>query len=323
MRKSPQHCADSLGDTPAQGTVEDRHPVVDPTTSSHPPHECAEHGDADAPSNDASMDTDTDTDEASGGCFAASEADASVPDALSDAPAHHSHDAPRTHPAEGASDADATPAHGDRLDPAHGDQGRTPATYAFTFSEDNLAVTAVAGTKGDVTRTLDVAGSTFATTIGFDPLGAPVVTAVTQTFEAGAFKDVFVYTDADGDGAWDRSFGIAVASVADATLPVLGFEIDAGGVVTPVADDEACPAGHAADEVVYTQASLDSDTYVIATRPVTDGYFFKLFRDDNGDGLWSEVAHGSSAGEFVDADTGAVDLVGIGPWLAAADPVIG
>ena len=62
---------------------------------------------------------------------------------------------------------------------------------------------------------------------------------------------------------------------------------------------------------------------MVKTETERNGIEFTLLRDDNGDGIWTQIAEGETTGLHIDNATGTIDLVGIQAYLASADTIVG
>ena len=199
--------------------------------------------------------------------------------------------------------------------------------FSFTFSEDNASVLTLSRSNatGTQTRALDTTDSTFVTTLGTNDLGNSAVVSVTETRTNDNAVMTRVYTDQDGDASYITSFGLQVSTVSDSHHPQHQFTFGADG---SIATDTLVSLWGARSESidsneVYAQAALGEDSYVTKTTKTDQGYRFEVFRDDDADGNWTEVAHGQSTGVNIDTTTGNVSLTGIQSLLSAADALIG
>lgn len=207
------------------------------------------------------------------------------------------------------------------------------STFTFTFSSDSQTVQSMSQVRSTATQAIDITGSTFQTTVGVNDLGATAVTAVAQTQVKTNETETRIYKDMDGDGQYSNAFGIDVVTVtptSTSTTTALTprshqFTFNTDGTVAT--DSFQHRGTWTADAIttneVYSHVTLNGDSYVVKTTSGTAGYCFEIFQDDNADGVWSEIAHGQSAGDNIDTATGTVNLVGIQSYLAAADAVIG
>lgn len=215
-------------------------------------------------------------------------------------------------------------------------------TVTFTFSADNTTVESMTVGSTANGRTMDISNSTFETTTGTNDLGVNAVISVEETHSGGRSTDTRIFQDQDGDGQYSASFDIRVATVAATTstttttttttapsAPPLHqheFTFNADGSIasdTLLFHNQSRSDAIEANEV-YVHTTLGSDSYVVKTVAETNGgYHFEVFRDDNADGVWSEIACGHSSGNLIDASTGSVTLVGIQDYLASADLIVG
>lgn len=217
----------------------------------------------------------------------------------------------------------------------HGDIGggdtlSSTSYYTFTFSSDNASVNSMArvnttSTGSTNSKALDVSSDTFATTVGTNDLGTQSVVSVEQTHADTRSSDLRVYNDQDGDSHYSETFDLHVAVSSDNHLRQHQLTFNSDGSIAT--DAVLCRNTWQNDAIssteVYTQVTLGSDTYVVKTESTTTGYNFAILRDDNGDGVWTEVAGGHSTGTYIDATTGTLNLVGIQTYLAAADGITG
>jgi len=222
-------------------------------------------------------------------------------------------------------------------------------SYIFTFGTDLSTVqslsrvhnvtTNAANSTSTNTEVLDITNSTFKTTVGLNDKGNTAVLDVVQTSSDDRFSSTHIYNDKDGDGQYTENFDIQVATGSTSTdLRQQTFTFNADGTITPVAPAAATthvdhhnggtpPNGlmpPAMQNAVLNKVTLDGVAYV--TETVADisgtGYHFDIFRDDNSDGLWTQIAHGDTL-SGVDAATSAIDLVGIQSYLTSASAIVG
>lgn len=194
-------------------------------------------------------------------------------------------------------------------------------TASFTFSADNASVLTKTTATG---KTLDTSKSTFVTTTGTNDLGATAVISVTETRTMTNSVMTETYTDQDGDGNYTETFDLNVATSLGKNTHQFTFNTD-GSIAT---DTIVCNSRTKTDTIdsneVYQQVVLGADTYITKTTAMTDGSFvFQLFRDDNADGSWSEVAGGHTTGTNIDTTANAISITGIQTLLSTADSLIG
>ena len=220
----------------------------------------------------------------------------------------------------------------------------TVPSFQFTFSADKTKVLTFTATDyyGRVTS-LDTTGLT--PTVGVNDLGQTGVTAVTRNYSDANITRTTIWSDKDGDGFYAQSLDTQVAKVdfdaggavtwrSDARLEKHKFTFDAGGAV--VSDQEQVRS-HFSDistntwrsetleaNEVYSKVTVGTSTYVVKTEArgsvMTPIYRFEVLVDGNGDGIWTEVAHGAVNSTYVAAATGALDLSlsGLTTQLAAS-----
>ncbi len=212
-------------------------------------------------------------------------------------------------------------------------------SYTFTFSTDlstvqslsrvhNAATSTTSATtsSNSNTHTLDIANSTFKTTVGLNDKSVQAVLDVVQTSSDSYFASTHIYNDKDGDGQYTETFDIQVATGSTSTdFMQQKFTFNSDGTITA-----NVPANHhndaplATQNAVLNQVTLGNVNYVTETRANIDGtsYHFEVFRDDNGDGTWTQIAQGETTSSGVDATTHAIDLVGIQSYLASASAIV-
>lgn len=205
--------------------------------------------------------------------------------------------------------------------------------FSFTFSTDNADVLSLSRVAADGTssRTLDISASTFVTTVGTNDLGSSAVVAVAETRTDTNAVTTRTYTDQDGDKLYTESFDLRVLTATDTRTPLHTFTFNTDGTIAT--DTWTCGTGTRSETIDsnehYAKVTLGSDTYVTKTTSVTSttgtasSYFFEVFRDDNADGSWTQVACGHSSGTDIDTTAGTVSLTGIQTLLAASDAITG
>jgi hypothetical protein len=191
------------------------------------------------------------------------------------------------------------------------------------------------------TQTLDITNSTFKTTVGLNDKGVTAVLDVVQTSSDDHFSSTHIYNDQDGSGQYTENFDIQVATGSTSTdLIQQTFTFNADGTITAAPVVPAATTSHVdhhngltppsgatppGQNVVLNKVTLDDVAYV--TETVADisgtGYHFDVFRDDNNDGTWTQIAQGETLSGSVDATTHAIDLVGIQSYLASASAIVG
>ncbi len=203
--------------------------------------------------------------------------------------------------------------------------------YSFTFSTDLASVQSLSQVNGTSTRALDMTGSTFSTTVGLNDKNNQSVLSVVQKLSDNNVASTRIYGDSDGDGQYVKNFDIQVAKIADTHAHQQKFTLNTDGTVTAPAtinqDHHTKPFGqNVVDQLtVLNKTTLNNVIYVTKTQAdSTSGeYHFEIFRDDNNDGNWTEIAHGETLANNIDTTTGAINLVGIQSYLADASSIIG
>lgn len=199
--------------------------------------------------------------------------------------------------------------------------------YKFQFDANNTSVLQMFEVERYKTKLQKTAGSSFDIETGLNDLGATAVVSVTQSKLSKGFAKTAVFEDQDGDGLFQTSFEIEVATstVAARQLEKHQFSFDALGQIT--ADYEFSKGRWKLDRIDHDESfavvKLDGVDYVVKTQQDRHGIEFELFRDDNLDGVWTRIAEGEADAGFVDAVTGTVDLVGVQTYLDASAAIIG
>ena len=212
-------------------------------------------------------------------------------------------------------------------------------SYSFTFSSDLSTIESMTRTKTvdaddtnsfisatTITQKLKIADATFSTVVGMNDKNVQAVLEVVQTTSDDRFASTQIYNDKDGDGQYTESLAIQVAT-GDTGLKQQKFTFNDDGTIS-----EQIPtlrANHAAvsqpeQNAVLTQVTLNDVVYVTKMMADIDatGYHFDVFRDDNGDGTWTQIAQGETL-SGIDATNATVDLVGIQSYLASASAIVG
>lgn len=194
---------------------------------------------------------------------------------------------------------------------------------SFTFNSDDGSVLSKVNANG---KTLDISKATFSTTTGTNDLGTTAVVSVTETKTLTDAIKTATYTDQDGDGSYVETFDLTVASLVNSKQPTHQFTFNTDGTIaTDTINLRNTTKAETLDSnEVYQQVVLGADTYVSKTTSTTDGNFvFQLFRDDNTDGTWTEIACGHSSGTNIDTTANTVTLAGIQTFLATSESLIG
>lgn len=199
--------------------------------------------------------------------------------------------------------------------------------YRFQFNVDNSVVLRMYEIDGRKSKPQKIAGNGFEIETALNGLGQEAVVAVTRSKQSRSSTETTRYDDADGDGLFVESFSIEVARGGlGARLEQHQFTFDADGKV--LTDLELKRGRWVQDRIdadeQYTLVDTGGTTqYVVVTEQERDGIEFEVFRNDNGDGIWTKVAEGESEGPYIDPASGAVDLVGLMPLLDASAGIIG
>lgn len=161
---------------------------------------------------------------------------------------------------------------------------------------------------------------------------------VTQTETKFGKVETSVYTDVNQDGVFQKDFEVEVLtgtnqrtletykfSLADGSAATGDFVIE-GDVITGMM--ELGRRGWKVDRIDANETlqvvEVNGDSLILKTKTQWNGELdFSVFRDDDNDGLWTEIADGETFDAFVTLD-GAVDLAGIvdAGFLQAADALI-
>lgn len=146
--------------------------------------------------------------------------------------------------------------------------------------------------------------------------------AVTRTQSQRGVVKSERYEDLDGDGAFVETFSTKVLTTAASALRAdkARFSFDAAGDV--VGQQELSKGRWKSESLDANESleliTLDGVDYVVKVEHETDSTEWALYRDDNGDGIWTEVAEVES--NTVDS---LVDLVGLADVLGQTAAVIG
>jgi len=179
------------------------------------------------------------------------------------------------------------------------------------------------------TRSLDLTESTFKTTVGTNDKGVTAVTQVVQTRTEDDEVETSRYSDQDGDGVFTETFELEVRTTTPTSThrgTQHQFTFNADGTIA--SDTLVLATGETRVDAIetgekYLRTTIDGRTYVVKTVAKGTEYHFEFFRDDNGDGKWTEVAEGHGDASAIDAATQMVSLVGLTPLLQAANAVVG
>ncbi len=148
-----------------------------------------------------------------------------------------------------------------------------------------------------------------------------------------------LFSDSDNNGIFQKTFEIDVNTGAKLrSLETYQFKLADGSALTGnlaaegnviVTMQELGRYGWKIDPI-YSNESLQvievgADNLILQTQLALNGKIkFSIFRDDDSDGLWTEIAEGETLDEFVTIDD-QIDLVGIidAGYLQAADGIVG
>jgi hypothetical protein len=211
---------------------------------------------------------------------------------------------------------------------------------SFTFSTDLTSVTGMSALNVKnltSSNSVDITNSTFKTTVGLNDKNVQAVLSVQQKTSDTNIASTHIYSDKDGDGQYTQTFDIAVAKLTSATHEQQKFTVNTDGTITATAVVPSTltsattligpDRGHCPNDVnaVLEKVTLNNVAYVTKTaaNPQATGYHFEIFRDDNNDGTWTEIAHGETSGANINATTKTIDLVGIQSYLTDASAVVG
>lgn len=195
--------------------------------------------------------------------------------------------------------------------------------YQFQFDASLSRVLQLVEVDGRKTKIEKITGNTF--DIDTNASGAVTQVVRTEVSRQGT-TEVSIYSDANGDQRFDKTFEIEVAGASARQLEQHRFTFDNAGNVT--AEMERKGNGAWKTERIdanehFSQIQLDGVNYLVKTEQERDGIEFTLLRDDNGDGIWTQIAEGETTGLHIDNATGTIDLVGIQAYLASADTIVG
>lgn len=162
---------------------------------------------------------------------------------------------------------------------------------------------------------------------------------VTRTKTEFGKVEISTYTDANQDGLFQKSFELDVVTGAKlSALETFKFTLADGSAASgdEVAEGDVIAGALKLSRGGWKVDRLDAnervdvveagaDTLILKTETSRTGSIeFSVFRDDDGDALWTEIASGETRTTFVSLD-GEIDLVGIANagLLQAADLVVG
>lgn len=193
--------------------------------------------------------------------------------------------------------------------------------YRFTFGA-NGAVTSMAEVKGNKLKAKNIVNTSFETT---GALGG--ITAVESSkLSMDGKREFTLYEDGKLDGLFREIQEVEVATFNSSRLDKYKFSFDGAGNVT--AQYEQKKGGWKLDRLDGDE-SLDTvviagESYVVKTEDEWNGAEISLYRDDNGDGVWTEVleAEAQFGSALLDAH-GAISLTGLADYLALTSTVVG
>lgn len=161
---------------------------------------------------------------------------------------------------------------------------------------------------------------------------------VTKTETKFGKAETSVYTDVNQDGVFQKDFEVEVLTGANLrALETYKFSLANGGAATGdfVSEGDVIKGmmelgrrGWKVDRIDANETlqvvEVNGDSLILKTKSQRSGELdFSVFKDDDNDGLWTEIAKGETLDAFVTQD-GAVDLVGIvdAGFLKGADQLI-
>ncbi len=199
--------------------------------------------------------------------------------------------------------------------------------YRFEFDANGLA-TVVYEVKGGVTRVKQIKPNETWLRRGTD--------VVEQSAERGHIKTE-IYRDPDGDGLYNKVFQIDVANspynVRQYAFTLSDGTLAKGGSLS-VDDEIQSYSRSRSGKAISTPYSaknefaisvVDGDYLIVRAVKNWNGVTsFQIYRDDNNDGNWTEVAKGQTSGLYMTME-GDIDVIGIANagLLQPADIVIG
>ncbi|MDD2544888.1 MAG: hypothetical protein PHI55_01225 [Burkholderiaceae bacterium] len=194
----------------------------------------------------------------------------------------------------------------------------------YTFSFANGTVTGMTETDGRKSKTSFIGNSDFSVKTN----AAGAVTEVTRTeLSRKGYAETTVYSDADGDGRFTESLELEVATATVRSLEKMRFTFGANGDVVGAQEQTIGRNGAVVwkNERIdanegYSRATIDGDTYLVKTETERNSVEFTLYRDDNQDGIWTEIAEGEVNGNSA---INVVALVGLSGGLSAAETLVG
>lgn len=195
--------------------------------------------------------------------------------------------------------------------------------FRFTFvtnAAGDLNVLQMYEVEGARSRLQRISGSSF--DVEQDLNGDAV--AVTQTKTKRGEVEVKNYSDIDGDGLFEQDYEIEVAT-STRGLERHKFTFDANGTVTQDLEQRGryWRNDRISSDESYDTVEVDGVTYVVKTEQDWDETEFEIFRDDNGDGIFTQIAEGQTRSDALLDANGAIDFAAIQPHLSHADALIG
>lgn len=191
-------------------------------------------------------------------------------------------------------------------------------TYHFNFDASGTRVLGMTENDDGRVKSKSLRGWTFE--VKADANGDALAVSRSQT-QRGVVKTER-FEDADGDGAFVETFSSEVLTAAASLLRAdkARFTFDSQGDVLTM---QELSKGRwkterlDSDEHLETM-TLDGVEYVVKVESDDDGTEWNLYRDDNGDGIWTEVAEIESS-----TTDNLVELVGLSDVLALTVGVVG
>ena len=191
--------------------------------------------------------------------------------------------------------------------------------YQFQFDASLSRVLQLVEVDGRKTKIEKTTGNTF--DIDTNASGAVTQVVRTEVSRQGT-TEVSIYSDANGDQRFDKTFEIEVAGASARQLEQHRFTFDNAGNVT--AEMERKGNGTWKTERIdanehFSQVQLDGVNYLVKTEQERDG--IEAWDRD----LRTRLAEGRllAVDSLIDSATGTIDLVGIQAYLASADTIVG
>ncbi|MDI9336032.1 MAG: hypothetical protein QM520_03260 [Gammaproteobacteria bacterium] len=219
---------------------------------------------------------------------------------------------------------------------SHTDSGSSAGTtnkpiVGFTFSADLSSVTAMSLTFKGQSLSLATTGLTVNHTTG----DTPTVTSVVQSIDNGVTSNTTAWVPVTGATNYEVASSVKVAKVSNFKLSQHKFTFDAQDAITADQEQVITRWGKSTtwntdtidSNEVYRKQTVDGKTYVGKTESHTNGtttvYDFHIYRDDNADGIWTEIANGKTNSQYIDSASHIVDIAQLQTLLAASASVVG